>query len=130
MTGKTFFVFLIIRSLVVATTSQPVVTVQQGAIKGTTHIFIEDEFTGAGGTKVDVFKGIPFAEPPLGELRFKPPVEKTEWSGIYVATYFRPACLQDRNVGLSLVINEDCLYLNVFAPNQRMVSRSWRILAT
>ncbi|XP_038048140.1 cholinesterase 1-like [Patiria miniata] len=128
MSRHTFFVFLLGKSLIVlsflvaVTTSQPRVTVEQGVIEGTTETFMEDEFTGAGGTKVDVFKGIPFAEPPLGELRFKPPVQKTAWSGVFDATYLRPACLQDPFYAYTLgfEMDEDCLQLNIFAPNQRV----------
>lgn len=63
---------------------------------------------------VRVFRGVPFAEPPVGDLRFRPPVRKAPWSGVHDATRFSAAAVQDgdRNVAQS----EDCLYLNVWAP--------------
>lgn len=71
--------------------------------------------------------GIPYAEPPLKELRFQPPVKKA-YAGAVQAKYWAPSCMQQINNGTSLVgaqmpgfiianeDSEDCLYLNVFAP--------------
>ncbi|KAJ7766333.1 extracellular triacylglycerol lipase precursor [Mycena maculata] len=63
----------------------------------------------------DLFAGIPFAEPPLGSLRLKPPVLKTSLdAGTFNATTFSPACLQ---TDLPLdAISEDCLTINVLRP--------------
>ncbi|KAJ8473164.1 hypothetical protein ONZ45_g16397 [Pleurotus djamor] len=63
----------------------------------------------------DFFGGIPFAEPPLGNLRLSPPVLKTQLdTPTFDASNFGPACLQD---DLSLhAISEDCLTVNVFRP--------------
>ncbi|XP_077987038.1 fatty acyl-CoA hydrolase precursor, medium chain-like [Glandiceps talaboti] len=67
---------------------------------------------------VHVFKGIPYAEPPVGELRFHPTVPKTSWEGDYNATFQRPACPQQEMPVLPLneTIDEDCLHLNVYVP--------------
>ncbi|XP_077986322.1 acetylcholinesterase-like [Glandiceps talaboti] len=67
---------------------------------------------------VHVFKGIPYAEPPVGELRFRPTVPKTSWEGDYNATFQRPACPQRELPLLPLneTIDEDCLHLNVYVP--------------
>ncbi|KAJ7750701.1 extracellular triacylglycerol lipase precursor [Mycena maculata] len=63
----------------------------------------------------DLFAGIPFAEPPLGSLRLKPPVLKTSlYPGTFNATVFSPACLQT-DLPLS-AISEDCLTINVLRP--------------
>ncbi|XP_071788164.1 cholinesterase-like [Asterias amurensis] len=101
--------------------SQPQVTVEQGALFGTTVTFQEDEFINI--TKnIDVFKGIPFAEPPVGSLRFRAPVEKSSWgSEVYNATYFRYACIQGSGGQNSIYTNEDCLYLNIYAPSSRRI---------
>ncbi|XP_033624927.1 cholinesterase 1-like [Asterias rubens] len=101
---------------------QPQATVEQGALFGTTETFQEDEFINI--TKnIDVFKGIPFAEPPVGALRFRAPVEKSSWgSEVYNATYFRDACIQNPIYYIDpqgLTTSEDCLHLNVFAPKPR-----------
>jgi para-nitrobenzyl esterase len=63
---------------------------------------------------VRVFRGVPFAEPPVGDLRFRAPVAKRAWTGVREATKFGAAAMQfgDRDVAQS----EDCLYLNVWAP--------------
>ncbi|XP_038069155.1 cholinesterase 1-like [Patiria miniata] len=96
--------------------SQPIVTVEQGTLMGTTETFEESEFIGVNKT-IDVFKGVPFAEPPTGPLRFKPPSAKQPWDGTYNATYFRDACVQ-REFPLQPLpsMSEDCLHLNIYAP--------------
>lgn len=70
---------------------------------------------------VSVFKGIPFAAPPTGSLRWQPPADVTSWSGTYNATTFGAECAQSySNGGIfssgSKNIAEDCLYLNVWRP--------------
>jgi para-nitrobenzyl esterase len=69
-----------------------------------------------------VFKGIPFATPPVGPLRWKPPADMPRWNGIRNATDFGPACLQPKpqlsNVYTRdpMPMSEDCLTLNIWAP--------------
>ncbi len=67
------------------------------------------------------FKGIPFAEPPVGDLRWRPPQSAKNWAGVRKADDFGPRCMQHtgpnadywfRSNGMS----EDCLYLNVWTP--------------
>ncbi|KAJ8036005.1 Acetylcholinesterase 1 [Holothuria leucospilota] len=65
----------------------PYVTVQQGRLFGETVEFDED----GTSKQVDVFKGIPFAEPPV---RFSAPQPKSTWVGDWNATYHRPSCVQ------------------------------------
>ena len=62
-----------------------------------------------------VFRGIPYAEPPLGPLRFAKPVPKAEFTEIFNATQFGPACPQS-NVQADHNMSEDCLYLNIYTP--------------
>src|SRR5580658_9832104 len=68
---------------------------------------------------LSVYKGIPFAAPPLGDLRWQPPAPVAPWSGIRKADAFAPACMQ---VGVSMpgeappAVSEDCLYLNIWIP--------------
>jgi para-nitrobenzyl esterase len=87
------------------------------------------------GAAVAVFKGIPYAAPPVGELRWKPPAPHTPRPGLQQATAFPPACLQEvassgfyRYIAETLgqdpslvpdprADSEDCLYLNVWTPN-------------
>jgi para-nitrobenzyl esterase len=70
-----------------------------------------------------VFRGIPFAKPPVGPLRFRPPEPPDRWTGIRDATTFGPGAPQGANpfeMLLPLLVpetSEDCLYLNVFTPD-------------
>lgn len=64
------------------------------------------------------FLGIPYAEPPLGELRFAAPVKVAPWSQVRDATEFGGRCAQPTSVNTGAgTDNEDCLYLNVWTPN-------------
>lgn len=61
-----------------------------------------------------VWKGIPFAAPPTGDLRFRPPAPVVPWDGTRAATEFGPPCPQLRDG--APIGDEDCLTLNVWAP--------------
>lgn len=67
---------------------------------------------------LDEFKGIPYAAPPLGALRWKPPQPVAAWSGVRAADRFGPRCMQRPLYGdmvfRSNGMSEDCLYLNVW----------------
>ncbi|VFU07313.1 carboxylesterase/lipase family protein [Methylocella tundrae] len=66
------------------------------------------------------FLGIPYAEPPVGDLRWMPPKKHAHWSNVLKATAFGPQCAQIVTLGLFAGPpnnNEDCLYLNVYSPN-------------
>lgn len=63
-------------------------------------------------------QGVPFAEPPV---RFAAPVSKEPWEGDWNATYFRDSCSQMSSDLLQMPASEDCLYLNVFAPNPMVI---------
>ena len=67
---------------------------------------------------VIAFRGIRYAEAPMGDLRFRPPVPVTGWSGTYDATSFGPAAPQIANPQNGPVeeTSEDCLFLNVYTP--------------
>ena len=70
--------------------------------------------------RADVFLGIPFAKPPLGDLRWRPPVDPTPWTDIRDATsYALPATQRFPNPSGLKEGSEDCLYLNVFTPVKR-----------
>jgi para-nitrobenzyl esterase len=79
-------------------------------------------FTGQGviqgkwANQVQQFLGVPFAAPPVGELRFKPPVRPDAWNGVRSATEFGPNCPQNGLAGVQPLPNqsEDCLYLNIW----------------
>jgi len=67
---------------------------------------------------VRVWRGIPYASPPIGALRFRAPVPATPWAGVRDATEFGPICPQPSLAGRAPIepMDEDCLYLNVWAP--------------
>ncbi len=86
--------------------ADPVVATALGAVRGK----VSDD--GA----VEVFKGLPFAAPPVGELRWQPPRPPLAWSGVRDASKAGSACPQ---TGRSASTNEDCLYLNVWRAHAR-----------
>jgi para-nitrobenzyl esterase len=61
-----------------------------------------------------VYKGIPFAAPPVGDLRWRAPQKAAKWEGVRQATQFAPGPPQGQN--FSFGKSEDCLYLNVWTP--------------
>ena len=91
--------------------AQPVVKAPAGALQGEAQ----------GG--VNVFRGIPYAQPPVQQLRWRPPVPASAWKGLRDATRFGPACHQPPSRPGSIYapadspkMSEDCLSLNVWAP--------------
>src|ERR1700753_2675757 len=88
----------------------PIVNAPAGSLQGRTE--------GA----LNIFKGIPYAMPPVRGLRWRPPVPMPAWPGVRNATAFGPACIQPRSKIVSVYtseigpMSEDCLTLNVWAP--------------
>jgi para-nitrobenzyl esterase len=80
------------------------------------------ELEGRRERTLQIFKGIPYASPPLGEARWKPPTSMPRWSGVREAREFGPACTQPTPRDTSIYANdlrptsEDCLTLNIWAP--------------
>jgi para-nitrobenzyl esterase len=65
------------------------------------------------------FKGIPFAAPPVGDLRWRPPQPPRAWDGVRACTNFAPACPQPSDMTYGFAYkpqSEDCLYLNLWTP--------------
>src|ERR1051325_10637674 len=67
------------------------------------------------------FKGVPFAQPPVGALRWREPQPPKNWNGVRNADEFGPRCMQRTGPGSdywfrSNGMSEDCLYLNVWTP--------------
>jgi para-nitrobenzyl esterase len=77
---------------------------------------------GSAEDGLSVFRGVPFAAAPVGELRFRPPAEPEPWTGVREATAFSPMSPQPPPTGLEAIPgdpteqSEDCLYLNVWTP--------------
>lgn len=66
------------------------------------------------GQSFQAFRKIPYAEPPIDELRFVAPVPKKPWQDILNCTAFGPMCMQEDQWNGKLLIDENCLHLNVF----------------
>ncbi|MFZ0962539.1 MAG: carboxylesterase family protein [Terriglobia bacterium] len=76
--------------------------------------------TGAGlvagsGNEIHVWKGVPYAQPPTGDLRWKPPQPPIAWQGIRHALEFGPMCPQGNPAQLKPDMSEDCLNLNIWS---------------
>ena len=88
--------------------SKRLVTVTEGVVHG-----IDAE-------RVTAYLGIPYAKPPVGDLRWKPPQPHVRWAGLREADRFAPRPMQQRlfddMVFRSDCMSEDCLYLNVWTP--------------
>src|SRR6516164_4452079 len=84
----------------------PIVTTDDGAVRG---VVVPGGYT---------FRGLPYAAPPTGNLRWRPPAPPAEWQGVRDATQFAPSCPQPvPNPSLPPgPLSEDCLYLNVNTP--------------
>uniref|UniRef100_H3CKA9 Carboxylesterase type B domain-containing protein n=1 Tax=Tetraodon nigroviridis TaxID=99883 RepID=H3CKA9_TETNG len=93
----------------------PVVLIKDGKIRG---IMVD---------KAYAFFGIPYADPPVGAYRWKPPRPVTPWAEVYDASFPRAACMQSLTLLLACsagillgsprrTLTEDCLYLNIFVP--------------
>jgi para-nitrobenzyl esterase len=85
-----------------------VVETKEGPVQG---------FVANGVTK---FLGVPYAEPPVGDLRWRPPKDRTPWTAVRNVTEFAPICAFVTTLGVFSGPpnnNEDCLYLNIFTPS-------------
>lgn len=108
------FVFLI---QILTAAGQDRVKTAEGLVEG----------TGRQDSGVRIFRGIPFAQPPVGAFRWREPQKPKKWKGVRKATDFGPRCMQQpvfsdmvfRSDGLS----EDCLYLNVWTPAEKKNER-------
>ncbi|XP_034184575.2 uncharacterized protein LOC117606333 [Osmia lignaria lignaria] len=107
------------------------VRVKQGRLRG----IVAQPRTSHDLQSVDVFLGVPYAEPPVGSLRFSPPRSPEPWRGVRQSQEFAPVCPQTvpnlrdevrpvRYEYLEKLLpylknqSEDCLYLNIYAPHQ------------
>lgn len=94
----------------------PLVRIDTGLVQGM-RLSVENE-------EVDVFYGIPYAQPPVGDLRFSKPRPAKPWNTTFVATELPTPCLQPNfRFFDDIVLNystssEDCLYLNVWRPSR------------
>lgn len=115
--GLILFAAITMATMVSCSKSSPVVTVTGGKVEG-----VPSDSAG-----VMVFKGIPYAAPPVGDLRWKKPQPVQPWEGVLKADHFGKIAMQDPLDPSSFYVKEfyqdglpamgeDCLYLNVWAP--------------
>ena len=105
---KLVALFLTVITFGVCAAEMPVVKVETGSLQGVIEY------------NMQVFKNIPYAAPPVGDLRWRPPQPAPSWSGTRDASKFGESCPQQyiKNLsdGLGLPGSEDCLKLNVYGP--------------
>ena len=92
------------------------------------------EIEGVNEGGIAIYKGIPFAAPPVGDLRWKPPQPVHPWPGVRHAIGFAPVCPQSQALSTIFGVppfpmSEDCLYLNVWSPakspNEKLPVMVW-----
>ncbi|CAG9772680.1 unnamed protein product [Ceutorhynchus assimilis] len=90
-----------------------IISLQSGQVRGTT-------FSTPSGKTFNAWRGIAFAKPPLGDLRFKHPERPKPWDGVLDATKDSKACMNtsyfEGEPEPTYGYSEDCLYVNVYAP--------------
>ena len=112
-----------------------VVNVTGGELRG---IYTQDG-------NIEIYAGVPFAAPPVGELRWKEPQDIIPWDGILEADHFAPMAMQIKKSALYNFLfqlythskkdrttngpqSEDCLYLNVWKPSEKAPEGGWPVL--
>ncbi|MCH4147653.1 MAG: carboxylesterase family protein [Prevotella sp.] len=99
-------------SLGASAQSQPQVKTNDGVLEGVNE------------SGIKVFKGVPFAAPPVGEFRWKAPQPVQKWEGVRKADDFGPNPMQENVFGDMMFgtkkMSEDCLYLNIWTPAKTM----------
>jgi len=108
MNALTAAAALVIVGVTLVASDPPIASTTSGSIRGT-------ELAGGGA----VFKGVPFGQAPVGNLRWREPQPVPRWEGTRDATSFAPPCAQSGLLRPELAPSsrEDCLYLNVWTPS-------------
>ena len=128
MTKKQLMSMAVSMTAALAWGQTPVVAVEGGQVQG----------VASASTEVTVFRGIPYAAPPVGDLRWKRPQPVVKWKGIRKAETFSNICWQPGNaVGTfygnefywkeNTVQSEDCLYLNIWTPTKAVGRRESKL---
>ncbi|MCK9341396.1 MAG: carboxylesterase family protein, partial [Synergistaceae bacterium] len=124
--GASFFAWVVALSLYAqqandkAEIEGPVIKTSYGQIQGAT---VDD---------VSVFKGIPYAAPPMGDYRWRPPQPVIPWEGVRDALAFGPDCAQGGWGTAPGTIregtSEDCLYLNLWVPTKTKAGSKYPVM--
>lgn len=110
---KSVLAVILLCSFIFADALKPLVKTPLGKIKGYHKLSFN-------GRQYRAFEGIPYALPPIGKLRFQPPVAVKKWPGTLLATRPQSICLQYDHLPINpperVEGSEDCLYLNIYTP--------------
>lgn len=101
---------LLLAIFAICASNGQIVDIEDGRIQGT----VMQTWT---GVSYDAFLRIPYAEPPVGSLRFKAPIRNRAWTGTLNGTAFGPTCMQKVMGSRVNPMSEDCLHLNVFTKS-------------
>ena len=109
ITGIILLIAINVQIVLAQPANSPQIKIQNGVLQGVTE-----------ESGIRSFKGIPFAKPPVGDLRWKEPMSPENWQGVRKADHFAPQAMQ-RPIYGDMVFrsdgrSEDCLYLNVWTP--------------
>ncbi|XP_033746526.1 acetylcholinesterase-like [Pecten maximus] len=136
-------VFCVIVTTVMATPTDNIVTTTYGAVRGkatptdnivtTTYGAVQGKAVTTNNETVHQFLKLPFAKPPVGNLRFKKPRRPDSWNGTLQAVHHGPPCMQRllrryKDVLDNSAISEDCLYLNVYVPGQINITANLSVM--
>ncbi len=103
------FIILLALAFITCACGSPALTTKVDVTGGTIE--------GVDQDGILIYKGIPFAAPPVGDLRWKAPETVEPWTDVKRADAFAPGCMQAANsMGNTAPVSEDCLYLNVWTP--------------
>ena len=112
-------VAIVVASCALTLPAQDTITVQTGKIKG------------VASDGLIAFKGIPYAAPPVGDLRWRPPQPAAKWKGVRSAADYAHDCMQlpfpSDAAPLGTPPAEDCLYLNVWVAKTKFRRMHWLI---
>ncbi|XP_046639321.1 venom carboxylesterase-6-like isoform X4 [Daphnia pulicaria] len=86
------------------------------------------QMVSSSGRKFDAFRSIPYAEPPVGNLRFRDPIPTQPWTGVLDATKEGPACFQNDLLSGITAGQEDCLVLNVYTHNTNAIENALPVM--
>ena len=107
---KGFLLAVTFLSVAAVTAAADLVPTENGTVEG----------RGVQPSGIRIFRGIPFAQPPTGDWRWREPQPVENWKGVRQAVDFGPRCMQarifDDMIFRSNGVSEDCLYLNVWTP--------------
>ena len=108
--------FLVAAAPYITVSASTTAKVEQGFLQGTKE------------NGLTVYRGVPFAAPPVGDLRWRPPQPVAKWAGVRPADRFAPQCVQGGfgpppGGGKLPATSEDCLYLNVWTPARSASAR-------